>query len=306
MDEEVKSLGVFLALTDDDCTRFTGQQEISAEFDLSVYSGKATSTLLQKGSTKATFTKKLTEVGFDKLVLHTQLFDAEDNSKTLRDDYITITANVLMYTKPNIVRLPETANSLKRRQTFAANHLQRQANLFASEKHAFATDFILYSNDGQEFRTSRFLLMAHSPVFAAMLTHDLQEKQQSLCKLADVDPECVEILLDFLYGCGVDKITAANAEKALIMADKYQMADLRRACEDVLLDSVNSETAVRYLILAHQRGLDVLKEVALGVIPKNMKNVLTAKNLEEVLQSHPDVVELIMEHCSKRMRTANE
>ncbi|XP_055339500.1 protein maternal effect lethal 26-like [Paramacrobiotus metropolitanus] len=184
-----------------------------------------------------------------------------------------------------------------------ANFVRRQQEWLASEQHRRNADFILRSNDGKKFPAHKFLLMAHSPVFAAMLTHDTKEIQQGQCDLLDTDGQCVEVLLDFLYSCGsMGKITVQNAEKVLVMADKYQIDDLCSSCEVVLAGNVAAEKAMHYLILASRHRLPVLKEAALRVIPKNLASLLKGNELEKVCQSDPEVIRLILEHCSKKMR----
>ncbi|XP_055347352.1 TD and POZ domain-containing protein 2-like [Paramacrobiotus metropolitanus] len=238
-----------------------------------------------------------TNFGSETLINHRQLLGANGEAGLIQDDVVTIRIDVSMYrskpSEPEVVRVPEVAPpatvcplEFHRRQM-----QQMQQNNF--------TDFRLRSNDDREFAVHRFLLAAHSPVFLAMLTHYSQEKVQSYCDLADTDGESVEILLDYLYGCTSDRITGANVEKTLIMADKYQIMDLRAVCEGKMAGDVDVNNAMHRFHLASQRGLQVLKAAALDVIAQNMRVVGKDNELKAVIKSDPDLFEIIMHYCAK-------
>ncbi|XP_055347461.1 speckle-type POZ protein-like [Paramacrobiotus metropolitanus] len=134
---------------------------------------------------------------------------------------------------------------------------QRQAGILAKvDQHT--TDFVIRSSDGQEFPVHRWLLMAHSPVFVAMLSRNTKENQCALCELDDIDGESAAILRDYICGCETGKVNPENAKVIVIMADKYAIADLRLFCELMLARNVTPENATRYL--AEQRELTTLKE----------------------------------------------
>ncbi|XP_055347357.1 protein maternal effect lethal 26-like [Paramacrobiotus metropolitanus] len=154
-------------------------------------------------------------------------------------------------------------------QSYQRKFYQRQTEYLCSILPQHAADFVIRSSNGEEFPVSRYLLMAHSPVFAAMLTHDSKEKEQSRCELDDVDTESVGILLDYVNGCGLAKVNDANAEKAMIMAVKYAIIDLRGYCEHWLANGVTEMNAAKYLALAEQLDLSVLKKAALFVIKRD-------------------------------------
>ncbi|XP_055348904.1 speckle-type POZ protein B-like [Paramacrobiotus metropolitanus] len=207
-----------------------------------------------------------------------------------------------MYREPRHVRLLEPViPRIQEGHHPAAKFLQRLIDGYHSQQHKQTADFIIRSRDGTEFHAHRYLLMAQSPVFAAMLTHNSREKQRSRCELKDVDGETVQLLLDYVYGCDTGKITKNNAEKVLIMADKYEMMDLRGHCEQTLADGISVEKAFPYLVLSVQRGLDVLKAAALRMMPKYLDAVLKGKGLEEVMQSDPELIQIFMDYCAKKL-----
>ncbi|XP_055354435.1 speckle-type POZ protein-like [Paramacrobiotus metropolitanus] len=141
-------------------------------------------------------------------------------------------------------------------------------------------DFVIRSSEGTDFPVHRCILATHSPVFAAMLAHDSTEKKQALCELDDIDGESVDILCDYVYGCELGKVNRDNAEKILITADKYDVADLRAFCERLLASTLTVEKAARYLALAEQRGLGTLMEEALFLLKTHRTRKYTTGNHE--------------------------
>ncbi|XP_055348962.1 speckle-type POZ protein-like [Paramacrobiotus metropolitanus] len=220
----------------------------------------------------------------------------------IEDDCVTFLIDAAAYPEAKHVRVLEpnipTAFAGERN---LSKFLNRQIDSYRSEHHQQTADFFVRSKDGIEFPAHRFVLMAQSPFFAVMLTHDSQEKQQSRCELKDKDAESVDILLDYVYGCDTGKVTKDNAEKVLTMADEYELVDLRGFCEQTLADSISVEKALPYLVLSVQRGLDVLKAAALRMMPKYLNAVLKGKGLEEVMQSDPELMQVFMDYCAKKL-----
>ncbi|XP_055347366.1 TD and POZ domain-containing protein 4-like [Paramacrobiotus metropolitanus] len=191
--------------------------------------------------------------------------------------------------EPDTIRVPSVLAPVKNFSDF----LNRQMELLHSRNNHHA-DFVLRSSDGHKFPVHRFQLAAHSPVFAAMLSHDVREKRTSRCDLIDVDKETVEILLDYLYAFNTARINGTNAEKALAMADKYEIMDLCSICEGILIKSLAVENVVRRFIMAHQRGLKILKEVALRLMRQNIDVIGEDSVLQTAIQSEPALLQIIM------------
>ncbi|XP_055351599.1 speckle-type POZ protein-like [Paramacrobiotus metropolitanus] len=240
--------------------------------------------------------------GSDAFISYAQLFGTTTTAGLLKDDVIRFKIAATLYgngtskePEAKIVRLSKTEPPAR---LCYQDFRRRQMEMYRAGPQPY-TDFLLRSSDGREFRVHRFLLAAHSPVFLAMLTHDSQEKQQSHCDVADLDGECVEILVDYLYGCEADKLNAVNAEKVKFMADKYQILDLRAVCERMIAESVTVDSAVVRFLMARQRGLDVLKDAALRIMAQNKPAVLKDKVLKAAIQSDPDLLEIVMEYCAK-------
>ncbi|XP_055347442.1 speckle-type POZ protein homolog [Paramacrobiotus metropolitanus] len=250
------SLAAYLYLTDTDLESksFTGQQTFLAGCRISLATGRSMVQIVPPTELLTIrFGSADSSYGAGKLISH------RDLTSQLLDDCITVTMDVSLETGA------ETFHILNREPDQAIYRQQfcnRLADMFSAETNLQSADFTICSSEGQSFSVHRLLLMAFSPVFSAMLTHDSMERQHALCQLDDIDGETVTIFLDYLYGCNMAKVNPDNAEKVLIMADKYAVTDLRSFCELMLSKNLNVENAAKYLACAEQRQLCLLKENA--------------------------------------------
>lgn len=143
------------------------------------------------------------------------------------------------------------------------------------------TDFVIVSSDAKEFPVHRAILMAHSPVFAAMMSKECKETLEGRCVIADGDSETVELILKYLYSCCVDGIDA-KAEKVVELADKYDVADLKKLCEEKLMGKITVETAAKLIIMSDMRKLRNLYKAVLEFLIGNMVGFIDAGGLAEI------------------------
>ncbi|XP_055350253.1 speckle-type POZ protein-like [Paramacrobiotus metropolitanus] len=255
---ESRFLGIALGFVDSTGeVAYNGPRQLHAEFHVRLTTGEG-STLLHEQHDAAVFLRGQNVWRNDCFIRQDRLLGTRWRAGLIRDNLITVVMDIKMHDQPHVIRIPELAVTSLCTKAF----LQRQRECWQSEQHRDLADFVLRANDGTVFRTHRFLLAAHSPVFAAMFTHDFQEKQNCGCEMADMDRECVEVLLAYVYACDVSKVTVDNAEKILIMADKYEIMDLRGVCENILASNVLAQNADHFLELASQRQLPVLQHAA--------------------------------------------
>ncbi|XP_055339085.1 speckle-type POZ protein-like [Paramacrobiotus metropolitanus] len=267
-----KTLAAYLYLTDTnlDSKSYTGPKQFPAGFRISVSTGKSmTEIFSHKDPYTRTFCNGQTAWGSHKIIPHA------DFSEKIQDDSITIVLDATVEITSETFRVYTLQ---PHQEVYRQKFCQRLVGMLPGKPAQHSADFVIRSCDGQEFPMHRCLLMAQSPVFAAMLTHNTKEKQRARCEVSDVDGESVAILRDYLYGCETGKINRDNAEKALIMADKYAVADLRCFCELMLTDNVTLENAAKYLELAEQLELDTLKEETVYVLSTGRMRIRNSVN----------------------------
>ncbi|KAL3678036.1 hypothetical protein R1sor_020992 [Riccia sorocarpa] len=108
------------------------------------------------------------------------------------------------------------------------------------------TDVTIRTEDGV-IGAHRAILASRSPVFERMFQHDLKEKLSSSIHIQDMSEEACRSLLAYLYGT----ITYEDFQKhrvALMRAsDKYDIQDLKEACEDSLLEDISIKNVLQRL-----------------------------------------------------------
>lgn len=82
----------------------------------------------------------------------------------------------------------------------------------------------------REFRCHKNILAAHSPVFAAMLEHDTKEKATGVVNIDDYDPDIFADFLHFMYSGSSQYLNSENVIDLYVVADKYQVTELSKAC----------------------------------------------------------------------------
>lgn len=120
-------------------------------------------------------------------------------------------------------------------------------------------DVTINTADGS-LRAHKAILSATSPVFQSMFSHDLKEKESSIIHIVDMSLESCMALLSYLYGTIKQEDFWKHRLALLGAADKYDIADLKDACEESLLEDINSTNVLERLQDAWLYQLNKLKK----------------------------------------------
>lgn len=123
---------------------------------------------------------------------------------------------------------------------------------------AINTDVTINAGDGS-VGAHRAILAARSPVFRSMFSHDLREKELSAVDIADMSAAACTAFLRYLYGGVPAAEFLAHRLPLLRAADKYDVGDLREACEESLAGDIAGDNVLERLQIAHLYGLPALK-----------------------------------------------
>ena len=103
----------------------------------------------------------------------------------------------------------------------------------------------------QNFHVHRYTLAMWSPVFEKMLTLGFKEKNSCEIPLPGKKASEIKELLLVIYptisGKAWRTVTTENCYFLLKLADEYQMEDIRKRCEDVLVDLVSKKMGNSFL-----------------------------------------------------------
>ncbi|CAL8997125.1 unnamed protein product [Prunus brigantina] len=120
-------------------------------------------------------------------------------------------------------------------------------------------DVTINTADGT-LRAHKAILSATSPVFQNMFNHDLKEKESSTIHIKDMSLESCVALLSYLYGTIKQENFWKHRLALLGAANKYDIADLKDACEESLLEDINSTNVLARLHEAWLYQLNMLKK----------------------------------------------
>ncbi|KAK6132302.1 hypothetical protein DH2020_033926 [Rehmannia glutinosa] len=120
-------------------------------------------------------------------------------------------------------------------------------------------DVTINTSDGT-LKAHKAILSSSSPVFQSMFQHNLKEKESSTINIEDMTTESCMALLSYLYGAINQKDFWRHRLALLGAANKYDIVDLKDACEESLLEDINSGNVLERLQEAWLYQLDKLKK----------------------------------------------
>ena len=154
------------------------------------------------------------------------------------------------------------------------------------------------SCQGKTFPVHKAILSARSNVFAAMLMHDTKEAKEQRIEIEDVDPDTMEIFLEYIYGSKLPCLDKEQAYSLMIMGDKYNVGTLMQACQLYLLNNLQASNLVQVAILGYLVKDEKLKNAA---ISKMSGDVGPLRKLQDwsKLRNYPDLALDIADQVKK-------
>jgi hypothetical protein len=113
-------------------------------------------------------------------------------------------------------------------------------------------DFEIHCGNGR-LPVHQAILAARSPYFAALLSHDMKEKNLGFVRQEEFDEEIMKAVIDFMYSSKIDvnELGYDKVCKIAQAADKYQLGQLKHICFNYLANKLSLETAGHVAIIAY-------------------------------------------------------
>ena len=118
---------------------------------------------------------------------------------------------------------------------------------------------VIINASGGSIGAHRAILAARSPVFESMFAHNLKEKESSTINIDDMSIDACKAVLSYIYGCLTPNEFQTHRLALLRAADKYDMSDLKDACEESLVSDINCKNVLERLQDASLYHLPQLK-----------------------------------------------
>lgn len=160
-------------------------------------------------------------------------------------------------------------------------------------------DIIVRVGD-RNFSAHRNILMARSPVFQCMLSHDMLEKNSGVINVQDCDPQAMEQFLLYIYCGEIENLDESNMLGLYYAADKYEMWSLKDECCEFIKKSVSPENICNILPLAIDHDDSDLLEHVIEYFCKNSQNILHTAEWKSFTKSYFETAsELLFEFIEK-------
>jgi hypothetical protein len=189
----------------------------------------------------------------------------------------------------NCLKPDEFEESVK--NTFKFDFWKPVADLWSSNSFS---DFTIVAGL-KKFPVHKTILSVRSSVLAAAIEGDFKEKETGELSMDDFDETVVETFLRYLYTGEVDN--EGCAKKVFVLADKYDVEDLKLITQKLILGELNESNAFEVFSLGHKHSSNELKKQAFDVIQKTH---FPTKKLNELLMDKPEDLEKLIQAAEKR------
>lgn len=138
-----------------------------------------------------------------------------------------------------------------------------------------------------ELAVHRSVLVARSPVFAAMLAHDTVEASSGRIVIPDIEPHVLQQLVLFMYRERAPEFYTVG-KQLLVAADKYCMPDLKEQCEQQLVRDLSLKNVVANSLLAVRHSCPNLKKTVGQFLRANITRVMETAGWEKAVTDNPE------------------
>ncbi|KAK3930686.1 BTB and MATH domain-containing protein 43 [Frankliniella fusca] len=143
----------------------------------------------------------------------------------------------------------------------------------------------------------KLVLCARSPVFRSMFTLNFKEAKEMVVHVKDARPEAFDKFLEYLYSGQVQDFEQMELQ-ILLIADRYQVEDLKILCQIEMFDKVNTSNVLETLVLADKVNAQLLKKNALSVAVDNIGVVMASPSWKDFHREHNGLVDDMLKEAS--------
>ncbi|GFY68310.1 TD and POZ domain-containing protein 1 [Trichonephila inaurata madagascariensis] len=131
-------------------------------------------------------------------------------------------------------------------------------NLESSYMENLLCDTKLKTKTGS-FPAHKYILSARSPVFKAMFTNDMRERNSECVNIEDLNDDTVQSMLLYMYTATLPDLQWDSACNLFTAADKYEILSLKSKCSSFLKGNLTQDNALNLLILTDMHQDEDLK-----------------------------------------------
>ena len=132
-----------------------------------------------------------------------------------------------------------------------------------------------------------------------MFASGMQETVDKEVEVKDAEPEVFRGLLHYLYSGTPPRNLAEIALKLLVMADKYDVEELKQIAESHVSAHLTADHVVESLLVADCLNHESLKSRARSVFRGTFDAAMRSSESQEMLKSRPDLLLELLSHAYK-------
>ena len=149
---------------------------------------------------------------------------------------------------------------------------------------------VILEVEGTEIHAHRLVLAASSSYFYSMFVRDMLESRQQKITLQGVDPEAMQMLVEFAYSTKLE-ITTSNVQSLMTAASLFNFSTVFKATSRFFSKQLHPSNCLGIRTFAKTHGSSELVEAASAYFQENFMD--TVKNDEYVYLSAEDLANLL-------------
>ena len=159
---------------------------------------------------------------------------------------------------------------------------------------------------GDIFNCHEFVLSVRSPVFKAMFCSNMSESKTKTISIDDISPAAIKKMLQYIYSgkVALDE-QAEQTRELLVAANKYELTNLKKVCENKLSEELELKNSIENLIFGEMYGATELMKNAMQLIVSNITSILVTEEWESFTKNHPSLVTLVMRELADKRKMSN-
>lgn len=168
-------------------------------------------------------------------------------------------------------------------------------DLFKAFESQEFCDFDIVCED-KVIKCHKVVLSCRSPVFKAMLLHNMEESTLQKVEPKNFDFDTMYLVLKYMYKGEIEKaLLDKHADSIFKASDYYEINDLKKICEKILIRQVTINNMVDMLVMADMYKAPDLKTATMKLIVHNSKELMKQKDWKLKFGSSSHLVFEILE-----------
>lgn len=243
--------------------------------------------------------------------------DLRFNPDLIPNDTLTLVGKVSVYGSDLTTSSLDVPSASSRR----GDHLERLSvelrRLFTDNQTLVSTgsedgnearredDMVMVETETKKFLVHRSILSSRSSVFQRMLQPTSPpdngvpaqdgatwaETGSGRVSVPDVDDDAMQSFLFYIYAADLPSdMDDQSVEDLMILGDRYDVEDLKLACEQMLGQTLSVTNVSRLLVLADRHRCASLKAAALRFLTHNPVQVMQTEDWHRIEEGHPSIV----------------